>query len=481
MNDKPVPSRFSLFVESTGENEASATRLAFYLTVFACFFKHTKQHTRHLPMSDAVGRSKCVTIMREWKTTAVRHILSIVNGDGGTMDGVANEYQRTFIDHSRELFANLINHEVEADRTHVFSRALRSFSSTEVAQLLGVNDGYLRRLSLCQRGPLPITGARGRRLYTDRDVQALRRYLHLNGKGNREYLPSRREGERAQIISVVSPKTGTGNTTIVAHLCQYLALHGYRTLAVDLDPFAALSGLCGVQVPLQQDDRSSSVDMIKWRFEPDRAQRQIVPTIFSNLDLLPGGLELLGLHRRASQVFTKSHESFVVETACALHAVAQPYDVVVVDCASGLNDFCVGAVAESTSVLFSVHPTPQDVGALAKALQVIATNLSDYKQRSNREGFAWVRYLISRFDGADTAHLKTASLLRLILGDHAIRFPWYESGLISEARRLEKTAFEIERSTVHRGKYDKTTEAICSVTQEIEGLIRASWGRTQPR
>jgi len=45
-------------------------------------------------------------------------------------------------------------------------------------------------------------------------------------------------------------KGGSGKTTTAAHLSQYLALHGYRVLAIDLDPQASLSALFGSQPEL---------------------------------------------------------------------------------------------------------------------------------------------------------------------------------------------------------------------------------------
>jgi chromosome partitioning protein len=53
--------------------------------------------------------------------------------------------------------------------------------------------------------------------------------------------------EHLQVIAVTNFKGGSGKTTTAAHLAQYLALHGYRVLAVDLDPQASLSALFGYQ------------------------------------------------------------------------------------------------------------------------------------------------------------------------------------------------------------------------------------------
>ena len=63
-------------------------------------------------------------------------------------------------EHAAKLSERLMAH-----RTQLFppnaQKQLRSFSSGEVAGLLGVKDAYLRKLSLEGRGPQPQTGAGG--------------------------------------------------------------------------------------------------------------------------------------------------------------------------------------------------------------------------------------------------------------------------------------------------------------------------------
>ena len=57
-------------------------------------------------------------------------------------------------------------------------KSLRSFSSGEVAQIVGVSDGYLRQLSLDGLGPTPDIGVGGRRSYTLRQINELRSEEH---------------------------------------------------------------------------------------------------------------------------------------------------------------------------------------------------------------------------------------------------------------------------------------------------------------
>ena len=78
----------------------------------------------------------------------------------------------------------------------------------------------------------------------------------------------RREGEKLQVVAVVNFKGGSGKTTTAAHLSQYLALQGYRVLAVDLDPQASLTALHGFQPEFDVGPRESLYGAISYHGAP---------------------------------------------------------------------------------------------------------------------------------------------------------------------------------------------------------------------
>ena len=69
---------------------------------------------------------------------------------------------------ARELSAKLHAHRMKLFPPKA-RKNLRRFTSGEVAKLVGINDGYLRQLSLEGRGPQPDTSPSGRRSYTFED------------------------------------------------------------------------------------------------------------------------------------------------------------------------------------------------------------------------------------------------------------------------------------------------------------------------
>jgi len=95
------------------------------------------------------------------------------------------------------------------------------------------------------KGPQPTISPGGRRSYTLDQINQIRTVLDENSKG-KQYVPRRRATNIAS-NGCGELKGGSGKTTTAAHLAQYLALQGYRVLAVDLDPQASLTALHGYQ------------------------------------------------------------------------------------------------------------------------------------------------------------------------------------------------------------------------------------------
>src|SRR5215472_16417226 len=145
--------------------------------------------------------------------------------------------------------AEVLSNHLASIRQRLFppaaEKTLRQFSSGEAAALIGISDAYLRQLSLAGEAPEPNKTPAGRRSYSLEQINEIRRMLQRSKA--RDYLPNRQGLEHLQILAITNFKGGSGKTTTAAHLAQYLALRGYRVLAIDLDPQSSLSALMGYQ------------------------------------------------------------------------------------------------------------------------------------------------------------------------------------------------------------------------------------------
>ena len=247
---------------------------------------------------------------------------------------------------ARELSAKLVAHRLKLFPPKA-AKTLRRFSSGEAAKLIGVNDSYLRQLSLEKKGPEPEIGAAGRRLYSLDDIQALRTYLDETGKASRRYLPTRREGEHLQVIAVVNFKGGSGKTTSAAHLAQHLALQGYRVLAVDLDPQASLSALHGYQPEFDVEENGTLYGAIRYDDSRRELSDIIRRTYFPLLDIVPANIELMEFEHETPKALAQRQSGdplFFARVATVLGSVEANYDVVVIDCPPQLGFLTLSAL-----------------------------------------------------------------------------------------------------------------------------------------
>lgn len=381
--------------------------------------------------------------------------------------------------HARELSSRLQSHRLQLFPPEAH-KSLRKFTSGEAARLIGINDGYLRRLSLEGKGPEIDVGPHGRRSYSAADIQALRVLLDQSGKSDRRYVPWRSGAEHLQVITVVNFKGGSGKTTTAAHLAQYLALRGYRVLAIDLDPQASLSALHGIQPEFDVDDNQTLYGAIRYDGERRDLREIIRKTYFTNLDLVPGNLELMEFEHETPKALAGSNPTermFFTRMDEALASVADDYDVVVVDCPPQLGFLTMSALCSATAVLVTVHPQMLDVMSMCQFLIMTSDLLSVVADAGGNMGYDWMRYLVTRYEPGDGPQNQMVSFMRSLFGDHVLNYPMLKSTAISDAGITKQTLYEVSRDQFTRSTYDRALEALDNVNGEIEQLIRNAWGR----
>ncbi len=378
-----------------------------------------------------------------------------------------------------------LSERLQAHRQQLFPpdtrRALRKFTSGEVAQLIGVTDAYLRRLHLDGRGPAPETGPGGRRLYSAEDIRALRELLEKGAKSPGTYLPGRRAGEHLQVIAVINFKGGSGKTTTSAHLAQKLALDGYRVLGIDLDPQASFSALHGFQPEFDLLDGGTLYDAIRYE-DPLPLREVIQKTYFTGLDVIPGNLDLMEFEHETPRVLAaRSGQFFFTRVGEKLAEVEADYDVVVIDCPPQLGFLTMSALSAATAVLVTVHPQMLDVMSMCQFLLMTSNLLGVVADAGGDMSYDWLRYVVTRYEPGDGPQNQMVSFMRSLFGPHVLNHTVLKSTAISDAGITKQTLYEVEKSQFTRATYERAMESLNSVNREIEELIQTAWGRKEVR
>lgn len=380
--------------------------------------------------------------------------------------------------------AQILSRELYNLRARLFppssSKQLRHFTSGEAATLIGVSDAYLRQLSIAGEGPLPCHVPGGRRSYALEQINDLRSYLSANNR--REYRPTRHTSEHLQVIAVTNFKGGSGKTTTSAHLAQYLALRGFRVLAVDLDPQSSLSTLFGVQPETDLSENETLYAAIRY----DQWQRPLAeviqPTYFTGIDLVPANLELQEFEHDTPRILARGqrgeHDLFFTRVRQTFDSVQASYDVIVVDCPPQLGFLTLGALCAASGVLVTVHPQMLDLASMSQFLLMTADLLSVVRGAGGALRYDFMRYLVTRYEPQDGPQTQIVGFLRNLFGERVLRNPMLKSTAVADAGLTKQTLYEISRRSMGRSTYDRAVEALDAVNSEVEQLIKHAWGRS---
>ncbi|MBV8893049.1 MAG: plasmid partitioning protein RepA [Acidobacteria bacterium] len=377
--------------------------------------------------------------------------------------------------------AEVLSNQLASIRQRLFPPAaqkhLRRFASGEAAALIGISDAYLRQLSRSGEAPEPHKGPAGRPSYSLEQINAIRQMLQpSNAQGS---VRARYGSEHLQILAITNFKGGSGKTTTAAHLTQYLALRGYRVLAIDLDPQASLSALMGYQPETDVAENETLYGVLRYD-ERRRPLREVAKqTYFPGIDIVPGNLELQEFEHETPRILMRrrygDEEIFFRRIAVAIHSVVEMYDVAVIDCPPQLGFLTLGALCAATGVLVTVHPQMLDVASMSQFLLMTGDLLGVVRNAGGHLNLDFLRYLITRHEPQDGPQTQVVGFLRTLFGDRVLTNTMLKSTAISDAGLTKQTLYEINRQGVSRSTYSRAIEALDAVNGEIEQLIQQAW------
>ncbi|WP_224925058.1 MULTISPECIES: plasmid partitioning protein RepA [unclassified Bradyrhizobium] len=365
-------------------------------------------------------------------------------------------------------------------------KTLRRFMTHEVSKLISLSEAtlraLLRTLSSEGKGPLPTRLDNNYRVYTLDQVNELRRLLaEQRPLEALRFLPHRRDGDHLQIIGVVNFKGGSAKTTTAAHLAHYLALNGYRVLAIDLDPQASLSAMFGAQPEVDVGENETIYATL--RYGPERRPMADIvrKTYFPGIDLVPGNIEVMEYEHETPRVLaTRSapkDEIFFERLRLAIAEVEDAYDVVVLDTPPSLGFLTLGAIYASTGMIVTVHPAMLDVMSMSQFLLMMEGLIGTIRDAGGRLQQDFLHYLITRHDPNDQAQAQVVSLLRHLFADDVLAPTAVESTAVESAGLAKRTLYELESGNIGRDTFRRAKDSMDAVNDRILDLIKQSWGR----
>jgi chromosome partitioning protein len=368
---------------------------------------------------------------------------------------------------------------IEAENAPDKRKRLRTFSTQEVATLLGVKARDITAYTKTVDGR---EGGQRNRLSFE-EILGLRRSL-FDESNDLRFLPWRRPdmGEALATVVFSNFKGGSAKTTSSVHFAQFMAREGYRVLLVDLDSQGSATAQFGID-PSTEVGLSNS--FAAWTSAREAGEEIDAATLcqqtyWPSIELVPAGAILAqaeeSLARRSSNGKLETVLYFD-ELASFLAAVASKYDIAVIDTRPDVNMLMTVALHAATGLVVPARMTMTDLASTGEFFAHLASYVSDFRAAFSTDlATKFTRLMVTAFDPTDRSQEALVGLIRERFGDMVLPGEFLHSRIMGTAGFGKETLYEYEPST-DRAAYNRVVTSANMVNQAIEREIHREWGR----
>jgi chromosome partitioning protein len=172
-----------------------------------------------------------------------------------------------------------------------------------------------------------------------------------------------------KVISIFNQKGGVGKTTSNINMCSYLAMEGYKVLAIDIDPQGnTTSGLGFDKKKLD----SSIYEVLTSNIDINEVVKEC--DLIKNLYILPSTMELVGAE--VELIGRDKRENILKEK---IELLKEKFDFIFIDCPPSLGFLTLNALCASDSVLIPIQCefyALEGVGQLVNTIQLVKKSLN---------------------------------------------------------------------------------------------------------
>lgn len=169
-------------------------------------------------------------------------------------------------------------------------------------------------------------------------------------------------------IAFCNQKGGVAKTTSAINIATYLALHGKKTLLIDLDPQAnATSGL-GI------DKAEVDHNIYNVLHEHINLEQAIMPTSVELLSIVPSCLNLTGAEVELVNLMGREYR-----LKKAINEMQREFDFIIFDCPPSLGLLTINGLAAANSVIIPIqceYYALEGLSQLMKTITLIKDNLN---------------------------------------------------------------------------------------------------------
>lgn len=333
-------------------------------------------------------------------------------------------------------------------------------------------------------------------------IEKIRQYLKENGhKGN---YTNRRPAytKRPYTLMIGNLKGGANKTTVAIHLAQWLALKGYRVLAIDSDPQGSMTSLMGF-LPYEYEGLPSDaffVDEINTLFPlyHDNEPLRPVKTYWENLDIIPANIDVYSAEFSLPARQIRDGEAFynILEKALDTHIEDWPtdfdthyegqylgdtynpddYDIIIIDTPPSYSYATLNAINSADSIVVPVPAQHLDILATGIFFKQMVSVFGDLQEIfGDSKSFDFVLGLKTKMSESFEAQ-QNGGRISAVFREALINTPFLISKAIATASDQNKTAYELQNtSSISKATLKKALDNLEDIHLEIELKIKQAW------
>jgi chromosome partitioning protein len=234
-----------------------------------------------------------------------------------------------------------------------------------------------------------------------------------------------------RVFTVANQKGGVGKTTTAVNLAAGLALHGMKTLVIDLDPQGNASTALGIEH--RQPGTPSSYEMLLGEIKLEAAIRRSPHSdrlfcVPATIDLAGAEIELVSMVARENRLRTALAELDDTD-----------FDYVFIDCPPSLGLLTINALVAAPEVLIPIqceYYALEGVSQLMNNIEMVRAHLNPALRVST--------VVLTMYDGRTKLADQVADEVRRYFGDRVLRTVIPRSVKVSEAPGYSMTIIDYD-------------------------------------
>ena len=315
-----------------------------------------------------------------------------------------------------------------------------TFSSGQVAALCGFDRSRLNYIAGKEDSTLPSGELHGNgrsRIFT---LPEARQWVQSESG-----IPKRPEGKPGEIVIVANFKGGSTKTTTAMSLSQGLSLRGRKVLALDLDPQASLSELCGLYVESDVTEEHTVMPLVYG--EAEDLRYAIQSSYWDGLDVIPAAPALFSAEFMIPSYVTKDPKfRFWEIIGKGLEPLRQEYDYIVIDTAPSLSYLTINALMAANAMVMPLVPESLDFISSVQFWNLFSDLARNFAGMDPDKRFDFISVLLSKVNGSSSSSAPVVrSWAQRAYGDWLMPVEIPESSVVGSEALEFATVFDIDK------------------------------------